>query len=772
SGDGASAAQATITLFQSPRYDAAGNLYFVDRGAIRRIDTSGTITTFANVAANSLAIDSSGNIYFTDSKGLSRLTQQGSIQPLARTGNSPSCVAGGDGGPIQAAQVCYPHLLAIDGKGNLYFSEATETSTSIRWNHIRRVSPDGTVTKFAGYGPSGSYTVVTTGGGIGDRGPALNALFYSISGLAADNAGNVYVTEQPVGDGLIRKITPDGTISTIAGGNCCLLEDGPIHQADVTGAVEPTPASDGTVYFVQPPRIRKVTPQATVVTAGGGNVQPPPDGTAALHAWLYYPNWIAVSRSGNLYIGNHGCQIQRVGLDQVVHSVPGTPPCAISPMMAVDSQDQVYLATESGVYVTSPAGMTTKIEGTTAFAWITTDFLDRLYVSAGGVLYRSESGGSLQALNWTVPSFPGFSPGKVRVDSSGHVYVQDGKTGQVFRFDADGSGLGALVVSNVMGLDFVVDSDGSFWAFGGSTLTHLDPSGAVIFRACAGYSGDEGSVTSACFGQFGGSLALSPTGDLYVLDQDNDAIRRIRANVSSSVPATSLTGIVNSASLQSGAIAPGELISIMGSNFSSSGPQSFDAAGNQVPTELQNVQVFFDGHPGAITAIALNQINVFVPSGVAGNQTTSLSVFVGGTGSASLTVPVWSAAFGLFTANETGSGQGAILNQDQSVNSSSNPAPSGSVISLFGTGAGLLSPPLPDGSFTTAAPFPKIDSSVLVNIGGQPAEVLYAGAAPFLPNGIVQINARIPPGTKSGDSPISVIVNGIAASQFVTCAIQ
>ena len=203
-----------------------------------------------------------------------------------------------------------------------------------------------------------------------------------------------------------------------------------------------------------------------------------------------------------------------------------------------------------------------------------------------------------------------------------------------------------------------------------------------------------------------------------------------------------------------------------------SAPQSFGPASNQVPTKLQNVQVFFDGHPGAMTAIAPNQINVFVPGSVVGNLTTSLSVFVGGAGSASLTVPIASAAFGLFSANATGSGQGAILNQDESVNSSANPAAVGSVISLFGTGAGLLSPPLPDGAFTGAAPFPQVPGAMTVNIGGQPADILYAGAAPFLPNGIVQINVRIPPGAKSGDNPVSVILGGAATSQQVTCAVQ
>jgi len=121
-----------------------------------------------------------------------------------------------------------------------------------------------------------------------------------------------------------------------------------------------------------------------------------------------------------------------------------------------------------------------------------------------------------------------------------------------------------------------------------------------------------------------------------------------------------------------------------------------------------------------------------------------------------------------------GTGQGAIVNQDGSRNTSANPAARGSIVSLFGTGEGQLAPPFTylDGSLTISAPYPIPEQPVSVTIGGQPAEKFYAGAAPFLPIGILQINVRVPMTVQPGNLPIVVTIGDAFTTKQVTVAVQ
>jgi uncharacterized protein (TIGR03437 family) len=142
-------------------------------------------------------------------------------------------------------------------------------------------------------------------------------------------------------------------------------------------------------------------------------------------------------------------------------------------------------------------------------------------------------------------------------------------------------------------------------------------------------------------------------------------------------------------------------------------------------------------------------------------------------------VPVAEQAFGLFTLDSSGSGQGAILNQDGSVNGPTNRALRGTIISLFGAGAGVMFPPLPDGALVISTPYSKPIVSVTVKIDGQQAEVLYAGAAPTLPNGAFQINVRLPlwiPQLAESSPPnvesISVTIGASTTTRNVTVAVQ
>jgi len=233
----------------------------------------------------------------------------------------------------------------------------------------------------------------------------------------------------------------------------------------------------------------------------------------------------------------------------------------------------------------------------------------------------------------------------------------------------------------------------------------------------------------------------------------------------------SVSAVENAASFQSGSLAPGSPLSIMGSSLGPVGGVAAPTTGGAFPTDVAGVQVLFDGIAAPLLYASSGQINAIVPFEVSGRASTSIQVSYFGTASQAVAVPVAPAVPALFTALASGSGQGAILNQDLSVNSAANPAAAGSVVVLYGSGGGLFHPPIPDGVLT-GANYSALVLPLTVRIGGSAATVLYAGSAPGLVAGVMQINVQIPPGTPSGNVPLAVQVNGAASQPGVTVAVR
>src|SRR5262249_12649061 len=143
----------------------------------------------------------------------------------------------------------------------------------------------------------------------------------------------------------------------------------------------------------------------------------------------------------------------------------------------------------------------------------------------------------------------------------------------------------------------------------------------------------------------------------------------------------------------------------------------------------------------------------------------TVAVRYNGVLSGGVPVDVSAAAAGLFSHPPTGSGAGAILNQDQSVNTNANPAAKGSIITLFGGGAGQTSPQGIDGLITQVSLLPVPLLPVSVTIGGvQATDITYAGAAPGMASGALQVNVRIPDNVQSGNIPVVMKV-GDSVSQ-------
>jgi uncharacterized protein (TIGR03437 family) len=187
--------------------------------------------------------------------------------------------------------------------------------------------------------------------------------------------------------------------------------------------------------------------------------------------------------------------------------------------------------------------------------------------------------------------------------------------------------------------------------------------------------------------------------------------------------------------------------------------------------------VTFNGVPAPTLFNNTAQINAVVPYAVAGQKTVQVVVSHYGQMSYSSTMPVADTSPGIFTLTQDGRGQGAILNDGATVtvNGATNPAPKGSAITIYATGAGLWNQTVPDGLFLTNVLQPPIVSkeAVSLSIGGQPAQILYAGAAPYMISGVLQINAVVPLNIGSGVQPVVLTIGqNNNAQQSVTVAIQ
>jgi len=239
------------------------------------------------------------------------------------------------------------------------------------------------------------------------------------------------------------------------------------------------------------------------------------------------------------------------------------------------------------------------------------------------------------------------------------------------------------------------------------------------------------------------------------------------------VPKPTLTSVTNAASYGS-AVAPGQMVVVWGSGM---GPEhlaglSLDANG-LVSGSAGGVRILFDGVPAPVIYASATQCSAIVPYFGASKATTHAQVEYQGVRSDPFELPVAATAPGLFTADFSGKGQGAILNQDNITrNSPSAPARPGSVVILWGTGEGLTDPPGVDGRPAVDV-LPRPVAQVTVDIGGLPATVEYAGAAPGNIPGLLQINARMSTDVQPGDRvPVHVKVGSASSQDGVTLAVH
>jgi large repetitive protein len=277
-GDGSAAVAATLNYPSGVAFDGSGNMYIAEFSGnyIRKVNTSGVITTFAG------------------------------------TGSAGST---GDGSAATSATLNNPSGIAVDGSGNLYIAEATG-------NRIRKITAStGVISTIAGTG---------TGSSTGDGSAATSATLNFPTDLAFDGSGNLYISEN--GGNRIRKITTStGVISTIAGtGTASSTGDG----SAATSATLNNPAgivfdASGNLYIAENAghKIRKITASTGVIStiAGTGTASSTGDGGAATSATVKYPRGLAIDASSNLYFSEeNGYRIRVINTSGNVAAFAGT----------------------------------------------------------------------------------------------------------------------------------------------------------------------------------------------------------------------------------------------------------------------------------------------------------------------------------------------------------------------------------------------------------------------------------------------------------------
>jgi len=276
-GDGGPATLAKLDNPSDVAMDGAGNLYIADSGnfAIRRVALDGMITTVAGnpqhapsfgysgdggpatsallYSPTGIAVDGAGNLYIADhfNQVVRKVSTSGTITTVAgKYQYDPSSGFGkpgysGDGGPATSAQLNVPYDVAVDGAGNLYIADSFNQV-------IRKVTPAGTITTFAGtylLDPSSGDGV---GGYSGDGGPAAGAQLNVPQGVALDGTGNLFISDN---NEVIRKVSTDGTITTVAGNHSLSFgysgDNGPATSARLRAPLGMVVDGNGNLYIAE-----------------------------------------------------------------------------------------------------------------------------------------------------------------------------------------------------------------------------------------------------------------------------------------------------------------------------------------------------------------------------------------------------------------------------------------------------------------------------------------------------------------------------------------
>ena len=573
----------------------------------------------------------------------------------------------------------------------------------------------------------------------GDKGKATNAGLNGPSGVAVDASGNLYIADQS--NFAIRKVDKNGTITTYAGCgpdiNC--LESGEILGGSaVTTHMNPYDVvvdKSGNVYTSDGSRnavLKISTAGVATLFAGSGKTKFDGDGGSAVNASLNTPVGLALDTAGNLYI----CDLAHNRIRKV------TPGGTISTVAGTDAEGYAGDGGKAtSAALSNPHGVAVDSAGNIYIA-DTNNFRIRKVDTSGTIsTYAGNGGLSPAGENVPATSVGLFSPWALALDSAGNLYITEWLGHRVRKVDKNG------IITTVAG------------------------------TGTGGFSGDGGAAPSAMI-QGPQGIRFDGAGSLYIADGMNNRVRKV--SQAKAAPTVNALGVVNNASFAVGSnpIAPGTIAAVFGSNMNDGSSVLFSSFGSdhKLVTTLAGAQVTINGTPVPIFYSTPAQLGIQIPTDLAG-PTASVQVTANGKTSAAQTINIDPLAPGLFSTNQSGSGQGAVLIANTNTLAApkgsipgrdTRPAKPGEFITIFCTGLGAVSPMLATGvaattNTTIATPTVKIDNAN--------ASVQFSGMAPGFV-GLYQVNVQVPAGTRTAsDIPVVLTIGG-KPSNTVTIAVS
>jgi sugar lactone lactonase YvrE len=542
--------------FKSPNgivVDSKGNLYVADyeNNIIRKISPTGEVSNFAgsglygktdgegvNARFNTpqgLAIDSDDNIYVSDNQNCSirKITSAGVVSTVA----GGTCGYASDG-PAAEAIFYGPQGMAIDAGKNIYVADAN--------NHkIRKISTEGIVTTLAGSGNAGSADGV--GAEAGFNYP--NSLF-----AAAD--GNIYVTD--AGNNKIRKISPEGVVTTVAGSGTAGNTDGTGTSASFSYPGGIVGDASGNLFVADCGNhvIRKITRTGEVTTFAGDGSFSSYEGTG-INAGILDPTGIALSASGDFYVTSQfDGRILKVTSSAVVTIVAGSDSYGKNDGSAAIAR------------FTKPAALTVDLSGSIYVADYGNNVIRK--ISAAGVVSTFAGSGGLGDTDGPGNTAKFRRPKGVATDAAGNVYVADEGNNKIRKISPDGlvstlAGNGTAGSADGQGTaagfewpsGVAVDSSGNVYVAERYKIRKVTPDGVVSTIAGSGTSGNKDGTGDAASFSFPAGIAVDATGVLYVADTQNYNVRKItKDGVVSTYAGTGKLGKADGLSKEAGFFQP------------------------------------------------------------------------------------------------------------------------------------------------------------------------------------------------------------------------
>jgi sugar lactone lactonase YvrE len=467
-----------------------------------------------------VTLDHNGNIYIS-SPNESRIYKVGADKILRVIAGKGVSGFSGDGGPAVAARLNQPYGIAVDAAGNVYIADELNY-------RVRKVTPAGVISTVAGNGTSGDK---------GDGGPATAAQFGIPHWLAFDMHDNLYLSE----NNHLRKITPDGVITTVAGDKQRGFggDGGPAAFARFGELGGLATDAVGNIYIadVDNHRIRKISANGVINTVAGNGKNGYTHTGPALSVAIERPESVAVDRSGNLYITDStNGRVRKVAADGTVSTIAGNGRMGYSgdggPAtsarfnglggIAVDDEGNVYVADAGNhrIRKVSPAGLIMTIAG-------------------NGISGDRGDGGPATSARLMV--------GGCAVDSAGNLYIADlyrvrmiNTAGMISTvagtgtpgYGGDGGSATAALLFCFDGI--AVDAKGNLFIADASNnrVRRVTPDGIITTVAgngASGKAGDGGPATAAQLEHPQG-VAVDAKGNLYIADSNNHRIRKVAPN--------------------------------------------------------------------------------------------------------------------------------------------------------------------------------------------------------------------------------------------------